>query len=70
MTNVLDYLVGALSVPETIGRSFDIGGPDILSYRALFDVYAKVAGLRKRIIIPVPVPTPTLSSYLWGLCQR
>lgn len=63
VTNVLDYLVGALSVPETIGRSFDIGGPDILSYRELFDVYAKVAGLRKRIIIPVPVLTPTLSSY-------
>ena len=63
VTNVLEYLVGCLERPETAGRTLDIGGPDILSYRELFDVYAHVAGLRRRIIIPVPVLTPKLSSY-------
>jgi uncharacterized protein YbjT (DUF2867 family) len=63
VTNVIDYLAGCLDQPATAGRTFDIGGPDILSYRDLFDVYARVAGLRRRIIIPVPVLTPRLSSY-------
>ena len=63
VTNVIDYLAGCLDVPETAGRTFDIGGPEILSYRELFDIYTRVAKLRKRIIIPVPVLTPKLSSY-------
>ena len=63
VTNVLEYLAGCLDHPETMGRTFDIGGPDILNYRDLFDVYARVAGLRRRIIRPVPVLTPRLSSY-------
>jgi len=63
VTNVLEYLVGCLEQPATTGLTMDIGGPDILSYRDLFDIYARVAGLRPRIIIPVPVLTPRLSSY-------
>ena len=63
VTNVIDYLAGCLEQPDTTGRTFDIGGPDILSYQELFDIYARVAGLRPRIIIPVPVLTPKLSSY-------
>lgn len=63
VTNVLEYLVGCLEQPETAGRTLDIGGPDILSYRELFDVYARAAKLRPRLIIPVPVLTPKLSSY-------
>ena len=64
ISNVLEYLAGVLELPETAGRTYDIGGPDILTYRALFDLYAEEAGLRKRLIIPVPVLTPYLSS-LW-----
>jgi uncharacterized protein YbjT (DUF2867 family) len=61
--NVLDYLVGVLEVPATAGGTFDIGGPEVVSYRHLMDLYAEEAGLRKRWIIPVPVLTPRLSSY-------
>ncbi len=61
--NVLGYLVGCLTVDETRGQTFDIGGPEITTYRQLFDLYAQEAGLRKRLIIPVPVLTPRLSSY-------
>jgi uncharacterized protein YbjT (DUF2867 family) len=62
--NVIGYLVGCLEHPETTGGTYDIGGPDILTYEQLLQIYAKEAGLRKRIIIPVPVLTPTLSA-LW-----
>jgi uncharacterized protein YbjT (DUF2867 family) len=62
--NVLGYLVGCLTVPETKGQTFDIGGPDILTYQSLMDLYAEVAGLSKRFVIPVPFLTPRLSS-LW-----
>lgn len=60
--NVIQYLVGCLSVPETAGHDFDIGGPDIITYRELMMIYARVRGLR-RLIISVPVLTPHLSSY-------
>lgn len=60
--NVIEYLLGCLRVPETAGRAFDIGGPDILSYRELMSIYMRVRGLH-RIIMTVPVLTPTLSAY-------
>jgi uncharacterized protein YbjT (DUF2867 family) len=61
--NVLEYLSGCLENRETMDKTFDIGGPDILSYRHLMEIYAEEAGLRKRFVIPVPVLTPRLSSY-------
>jgi uncharacterized protein YbjT (DUF2867 family) len=62
--NVLDYLVDCLRVPETAGRTLDIGGPDVLSYRELMRIMAEARGLPPRLVIPVPVLTPQLSS-LW-----
>jgi hypothetical protein len=64
ISNVLNYLQGCLEHDAVLGQTFDIGGPDILSYQELFRVYAQEASLPKRLIIPVPVLTPTLSS-LW-----
>ena len=61
--NVLGYLVGCLERPETAGRTFDIGGPEVLTYRRLMELYAEEAGLRRRLVVPVPVLTPRLSSY-------
>lgn len=61
--NVLEYLSGCLEHPETEGKTYDIGGPDILTYHDLMRIYAQEAGLPKRIVIPVPVLTPRLSSY-------
>lgn len=63
ITNVLNYLQGCLEHEEVKGQTFDIGGPDVLTYRQLFDIYAEEAGLRHRLIVPVPVLTPKLSSY-------
>jgi uncharacterized protein YbjT (DUF2867 family) len=61
--NVVTYLVGCLNHDETIGQTYDIGGPDVVAYRDLLDIYAQEAKLPKRWIIPVPVLTPTLSAH-------
>lgn len=62
IANVLDYLEGALGQTQTYGRIFDIGGPDVLNYHDLIDIYSDTAGLPKRKLIPVPVLTPKLSA--------
>ncbi len=61
--NVLGYLIGCLDNEATAGRVLDIGGPDVVNYAELFQMFAQEAGLPRRIIIPVPVFTPRLSSY-------
>lgn len=61
--NVLHYLIGCLEQPEVIGKTFDIGQPEVTTYRKLMETYAEEAGLRKRLIIPLPILTPRLSSY-------
>ncbi len=60
--NVLDYLVLGLTEPRAVGRTFEIGGPDVLTYGDMMRGYAAVRGL-KRCLIRVPVLTPRLSSY-------
>lgn len=67
--NVLDYLRLSLETPETIGQSYDIGGPDILTYRELMELYANESGLRKRWVIPVAWLPNRLSIQLirWAL---
>lgn len=62
--DVLRYLVAAASLPPEVHRGFDIGGPEVVTYAEMMQRFAAVAGLRRRIIIPVPVLTPHLSS-LW-----
>ena len=63
IANALNYLLGCLEKDITIGETYDIGGPEVLSYKDLFDIYAEEAGLFKRFIIPLPLLTPRLSSY-------
>lgn len=65
--DVLRWLVGAATLPEDVDRAFDIGGPDVLTYRDMMRAYAEVAELPKRLIVPVPVLTPRLSSHWIGL---
>jgi len=61
--NVLTYLVGALSAPESVGGVFDIGGSEALCYRDIMRVMAEELKLPPRWIVSVPVLTPRLSSY-------
>ncbi|SMO39882.1 SDR family oxidoreductase [Fodinibius sediminis] len=60
--NVITFLRGVLMHSETFDQSFDIGGPEILTYKQMLLQFAEVRKL-KRTIISVPVMTPRLSSY-------
>ncbi|QDU07344.1 SDR family oxidoreductase [Gimesia aquarii] len=62
IVDVLYWLVECLHVTETSGRSLEIGGPDVITYRELMHIMAQELGLRRRLIIGVPVLTPRLSS--------
>lgn len=65
--DVLHYLVGAAELPEDVNRTFDIGGPEVLTYREMLQRFAKVTGLSRRTIVTVPVLTPGLASHWVGL---
>ncbi|MGW8888106.1 SDR family oxidoreductase [Streptomyces sp. NPDC055749] len=65
--DVLRYLVGSADMPQEVSRTFDIGGPDVITYMEMMREYASVAGLPRRLIVPVPVLTPRLSSHWIGL---
>ena len=65
--DVLHYLVGAATAPLPRSRTYDIGGPDVLRYGEMMQVYAEVAGLRRRRILVLPVLTPKLAGLWIGL---
>jgi uncharacterized protein YbjT (DUF2867 family) len=60
--DVVGYLVDAISVPETRGEVFEIGGPEVLSYAEMLRRTGRQLGRTVRLV-PVPVLTPRLSSY-------
>lgn len=60
--NVMQYLTGVLGNEETYNDEFDIGGPDVLTYRQMMKGYAKIRSLTLWIFT-VPVMSPKLSSY-------
>jgi uncharacterized protein YbjT (DUF2867 family) len=61
--DVLRYLVAAADLPADVSRTFDIGGPEVLTYQEMMQRYAAVAGLRPRVILPINLLTPGLSSH-------
>ncbi|MEU9517277.1 SDR family oxidoreductase [Streptomyces sp. NPDC048224] len=65
--DVLRALVGSATMPAEVSRAFDVGGPDVLTYRDMMFRYAEVAELRRRLILPVPMLSPGLSSHWVGL---
>ncbi|MBO6879681.1 MULTISPECIES: SDR family oxidoreductase [Winogradskyella] len=60
--DVLGYLSGALGKKELYNNSYDIYGPEVLTYKEMLLQFAEVRGL-KRYIYTLPVLTPKLSSY-------
>jgi uncharacterized protein YbjT (DUF2867 family) len=61
--DVVAYLVGVLDVPETADDTFEIGGPDVLTYEAVIRTTARIAHGREPVVLPVPVLSPKLSAY-------
>ncbi len=60
--NVIQFLAGVILKEYTFNKDFDIGGPEVLSYKNMLLKFAEVRKL-KRTIITIPVMTPRLSSY-------
>ncbi len=83
--DVIKYLVGVLEVSEASGKSFDIGGKDVLTYEEMMRLLAEVLG-KKRFFVPsrlssfrpyahlanllTPVPAPIIWSLLEGIKSR
>jgi len=65
--DALHYLVEAASAAVPESRTWDIGGPDVLEYADMMQIYAEVAGLRRRYIVVLPFLTPTIASLWVGL---
>jgi uncharacterized protein YbjT (DUF2867 family) len=65
--DVLWYLTSAAALVKPVSGIFDIGGPAVLSYAEMMQMFAKISGLRRRWIIKVPVLSPALSSLWIGL---
>jgi len=64
LPDVIRYLVGVLDNPAALGKVFEIGGPEVLSYVDMMRRAAKVQSGRVPPIVPIPLLTPRLSS-LW-----
>jgi uncharacterized protein YbjT (DUF2867 family) len=67
LDNLLEYLVRLAFLPEARGRTFDAGGPELVTYEDMMRQLAEVAGKRPPLIVPLPVLSPRLSSYWLGL---
>ena len=64
--DVMRYLVGVLEVPGTAGKSFDIGGEDVLTYEEMLKVLADLQG-KKRLFLHFPVSSVRVYAYLASL---
>jgi len=64
--DVIKYLVGVLETPSTSGRSFDIGGRDVLTYREMLTTFATLLG-RRRFFLPSPLHRIGFFAYLASL---
>jgi uncharacterized protein YbjT (DUF2867 family)/uncharacterized protein YndB with AHSA1/START domain len=66
LDNLLEYLVLLPRVPEALGRTFDVGGPETLTYAEMMRSMAVILGRRPSVIFHAPVETPRLSArWLW-----
>jgi len=64
--DVLRYLIAVAELPAGVSRGFDVGGPDVLTYEEMMRRYAVVAGLRRRLILPLRPLSPWLSAHWVG----
>lgn len=60
--DVIQYLLGVQNREDCFNQSFDIGGPNVITYKQMMQLYAKTRNI-KLGIITVPIMTPKLSSY-------
>jgi uncharacterized protein YbjT (DUF2867 family) len=62
LADIVGYLVAVRQHPAALGQTFDVGGPEVLTYRQMIERIARLRG-RRPLIVEVPVLSPRLSSY-------
>ena len=62
IADVVHYLAAVCGRSEFFGESYDVGGPDVMTYREMIERIGRIRG-RRPLIVEVPVLTPRLSSY-------
>ena len=62
LDDVVAYLAAACGREDFFGEGFDVGGPDVMTYRQMIEQIGRLRG-RRPLIVEVPVLTPRLSSY-------
>lgn len=67
LSDVIRYLIGVLEPEEAKGRTFEIGGPDVLTYAEMMRRVARLHHHRALPMLAVPLLTPRLSSYWLAL---
>jgi uncharacterized protein YbjT (DUF2867 family) len=65
--DVVAYLVGVLDAPETAGETYEIGGPEVMSYAEILRRTGAVLGGTAPRVVPVPMFTPGIAAYWVGL---
>jgi uncharacterized protein YbjT (DUF2867 family) len=67
IADVVSLVIAAITTSDDVSGVFEAGGADVVNYAQMMETYARVAGLRRRLLIPVPLLTPRLSSHWIGL---
>ena len=62
LKDVVSYLSGVIGLEATYGETYDVGGPEVMTYRSMIDRIARIRG-KHPLIVEVPVLTPRLSSW-------
>ena len=62
LRDVTGYLAGVCGLEAAYGRAFDVGGPDVMTYREMIERIARIQG-KRRHVLEVPALTPRLSSW-------
>ena len=62
LADIVRYLSGVAGRSDAIGESFDVGGPEVLTYKQMIERIARLRG-RRPLIVEVPILSPRLSSY-------
>jgi uncharacterized protein YbjT (DUF2867 family) len=62
LADIVRYLLGLCGLEQALGRSFDAGGPEVMTYREMIERIARLRG-RHPLIVEIPVLSPRLSSY-------
>ena len=62
LADAVSYLAGVAGLEQALGETYDIGGPEVMTYREMIERIARIRG-KRRLIVEVPVLTPRLSSW-------